>query len=1107
MLPLPRFFLVFSMLGLLCIPLAASPVITEFMARGGEGPTDADGGTPDWIEIHNPDAVAVNLAGHALTDDPELLMKWTFPEETMLEPGAYLIVFASGDDTVRADGEWHTNFKLDGGGEYLALVSPDGDVLSEFSYPEQSGNVSYGDFNGEEHFFKEPTPGAENEKGLLGFVADTQFSVNRGFYDEAFEVEITTATEGAEILYSLDGSDPAKGTLFSPATKYTGPIPIETTTVLRAVAKKNGWQSTNTDTQTYIFHDDVVKQPARPEGFPEKWGSFNVDYEMDPEITEPNEAHMRGSLRSLPTVSLVGNTDDFFGSKGIYANPESRGVEWERPISFEWIEPDGSSKFQVDCGARIQGGYFRQASATEKHSFRLLFKGEYGPGRLREDIIDLPGAASNFDTIVFRAGANDGYAWGAAGTTVQFTRDEFGRRLAWDAGHFSPRGGFQHLYVNGLYWGLYNLTERPNEDFSATYYGGDSDDWDAVNSGEVKNAGGSENGNDPSNTGLRDWRAYETAAQQAETYEDYMALQGLNPDGTRNPDLKIFLDADHYADYMIINFWGGNWDWPNKNFWFGRLNTPESTGFKHYVWDFENTMGNNRDRSPLNMNAPRNTEWVGRPYDALRDLVWFQIKWADRTQRMFFNDGILTPENLIERYQAMADEIEPAIYAETARWGDDNASRPHTIEEWRDERDWMLNTYLSQRSAIVVEQFKDRDLFPQKEAPVLSQHGGTVSTGFELSMEGSTSGLFYTTDGSDPYHFTPSGSIEISEQASPYENPIPITGTTTVKARYYSKSIFGSVTWSALTEAVFTLGTDDLIVSELMYNPPAPTDDEAAQGWTRSSDFEYLMVMNSGSTAADLSGVHFSAGIDFAFSNGDILTLEPGETVIVVRDRAAFESRYGKGHPVAGEYGGRLDDDGETVRMVDGAGKVIHAFRYDDAEPWPLEADGEGATLKLVDPPSKPDSTKAESWIAGTALEDGGGPSGTGFADWLVAHGLTSPEQDADDDGIANIFEYVHGSDPHEADSNVGPAMKMVAGENGAVPVFTYTKNESLSGVVLVVEGSGDLQTWEPISGPAWGLDESALPGGKPNQIEAAVTLLDPTMTSVKYLRLAVSQE
>ncbi len=1086
---LPVVFVAFS-----TATVSAAPRITEFLASGNDGLEDASGETPDWIEIHNPDAEPVDLMGYALTDDEEVLDQWIFPEGTVLEGGAFLIVFAAGEASGSpVEGEWHANFALDGGGEYLALSDPSGQILSEFDYPEQLGSVSYGTFGEDLHYFQTPTPGEDNEEGVLGFVADTKFSIDRGFHDEPFELEVTTATKGAEIFYSLDGSDPAKGTLFSPAQKYTGPISIETTAVVRAMAKKTGWQSTNTDTHTYLFHDDVVKQPSDPEGFPDRWGRFNVDYEMDPEIVEPNADKMRDSLRSLPTVSFVGKTEDFFGSKGIYGNPESRGVEFERPISFEWIEGDGTPFFQVDCGARIQGGFFRQASATEKHSFRLLFKGEYGVGKLRRDIVRQPGVAEEFDTIVFRAGANDGYAWGAAGTTVQFTRDEFGRRLARAAGHPSPQGGFQHLYINGLYWGLYNLTERPNEDFSSTYLGGEPEEWDSVNSGEVKSGS------------LDAWRDYEDVAIAAETYEDWMALQGLNLDGSRNPDHEVYLDADHYADYMIINFWGGNWDWPNKNFWFGRRNGSESTGFKHYVWDFENTMGNNRSRSPLNMNAPRNTDWVGRPYNSLKDLLWFQIEWADRTQRLFFNGGPLAPKSLIERYRAMADEIEPAIYAETARWGDDNASSPHTIDEWRDERDWMLETYLPQRTDIVLEQFKDKGLFPDKAAPVLTQHGSDVESGFELAFVGSTSGLFYTMDGSDPYTFTESGGIEVNESALPYENPVLLEATTTVKARYFSESIFGSVTWSPLTEATFTLGSDQLLITELMYHPTPPTEAEIAAGWTASSLFEYLVVKNVGANEADLRGVRFAAGIDFDFTGSALERLAPGGQAILVRNRAAFESRYGTGLPVAGEYGERLDDSGETVRLVDAAGNVIHAFRYDDAEPWPTAADGEGASLVLSDPSTGSGSDKAASWGKGTPVQgEGGGGGTTGFAEWLVSHGLTDALGDDDGDAFLNLFEYVYGTNPRESDRGRGVEPLVLLAE-ASVPAFVYRRLDDPSGVTVQVEVSEDLETWAAIDAPQW--DESAAPLGAGNPGISQVTLkpaggLD---RAARYIRLSVT--
>lgn len=82
-------------------------------------------------------------------------------------------------------------------------------------------------------------------------------------------------------------------------------------------------------------------------------------------------------------------------------------------------------------------------------------------------------------------------------------------------------------------------------------------------------------------------------------------LQGNNADGTRNPGYPVLLDVTNYIDYLIVNLWGGNWDWPWKNWWAGRDRSPESTGFKFYTWDYENTTGNNLDRSPLNKNAAK----------------------------------------------------------------------------------------------------------------------------------------------------------------------------------------------------------------------------------------------------------------------------------------------------------------------------------------------------------------------------------------------------------------------------------------------------------------------------------------------------------------------
>ena len=105
-------------------------------------------------------------------------------------------------------------------------------------------------------YFLIPSPGELNKKIIKGLVKDTKFSTNRGFYEDPFELEITSATEGAEIRYTLDGTPPSEST----GEIYSAPITIDQTTVVRAIAYKTNFSSTNIDTHTYVFTEDVVKQ-------------------------------------------------------------------------------------------------------------------------------------------------------------------------------------------------------------------------------------------------------------------------------------------------------------------------------------------------------------------------------------------------------------------------------------------------------------------------------------------------------------------------------------------------------------------------------------------------------------------------------------------------------------------------------------------------------------------------------------------------------------------------------------------------------------------------------------------------------------------------------
>ncbi|MHC4740617.1 MAG: CotH kinase family protein, partial [Planctomycetota bacterium] len=536
-------------------------VINEFMASNSMFMLDPQGEDDDWIEIHNVSEEAFDIGGLYMTDNLGDPTRWRIPDDnpalTTIPSGGYLVIWADNDEHDYPDG-LHAGFELnDNGNDEIGLFDSNGtSLIDSVAFPDQDSNISYGRFpdgNDTWRFFPIATPRSENLGAYLGEVADTRFSHNRGYYDTPFYVTIATETRDAVIYYTIDGSEPGKfNGQFYTGTLYTGAIRIAKTACLRAKAVKTGWKPSNADAQTYIFLDNVLAQSAYPSGFPTFWNGTRSDYEMDPAILNDSRYRdrMKSSLLSLPVISIATEIDNLFDSDtGIYANPTNRGIAWEKPASAEYFDSSGAEQFQINCGLRIQGGWFRPLSNCRKKSFRLLFKGMYGPTKLDFPIFGDNGVDS-FDTITLRAGANDGYSWSAAKYTEQYTRDQFGRSLQAATGHAGSRGNFVHLYLNGLYWGLYNPCERPDNSFAASHYGGKKDDWDSIKTGKEVLSGT-----------IGAWnQMVAKCAEAAGSDAEYQRLQGNNPDGTPNQAYQHLLDIPNYIDYLIVNLWAGNWD-------------------------------------------------------------------------------------------------------------------------------------------------------------------------------------------------------------------------------------------------------------------------------------------------------------------------------------------------------------------------------------------------------------------------------------------------------------------------------------------------------------------------------------------------------------------
>jgi len=806
-------------------------IISEFLAVNDKGLKDFNGERSDWVEIHNAGDATVDLTGWSLTDDAKDLAKWTFPD-IKIESGGYLLVFASGANQVRADRELHVNFKLSASGEYLGLVKPDGRTVAHhflMKYPRQRDDISYGvprDWQPDATsvtsviagpvYFLRPTPGAPNGQTLAGKIAKLAFSQSHGFYDEPFELVISSQTPGAVVRYTTDGSVPTVDS----GLVLDGSLAVSQTTVIRAAAFKPGHKPTKVVTQTYLFLKDVVRQSPEglpPPGFHYEWGPNRVDYGMDQRVV--NDERYRDKifkgLRVIPSYSLVMDLDDLFGEDGIYANAKEDGRDWERTCSLELVGGDNQEGFQVNCGIRIRGGFSRMTS-NAKHAFRFFFRSEYGPAKLKYPVFGKT-AAREFDNLDLRTFSN--YSWSLSNDPrCTFMRDQFNRDLQLAMGQSTARGYFCHLYINGQYWGLFNACERPEASFGGSYFKGKADDFDVIKIGRGRGngQGNTQYGLFATDGNLDAWeRLWKACKEGVETNAAYQKILGNHPDGTRNPDYEVLLAPDNLIDYMLVIFYGGNLDAPITSFganrsannWYGIRNRNGDEGFRYYVWDAEHTfLKINEDRTgpyPAGDEYTRsNPQWI---WQQCLHNAEFRQRVADRVHKHFNHGGTLTPESVARLLNKRVEQLRLAVIGESARWGNPHSSnwapptrsgnRPRTLDDdWQPEVDRWFNEYIPERSQVVVDQLWKHGLIPDLESVRPAKRGGIIDRGFELEMSAAQGEVYYTLDGSDPRLI----GGKISPVAEKYSRPVRLDKTRIVNVRVLFEG-----EWSAIDELPF----------------------------------------------------------------------------------------------------------------------------------------------------------------------------------------------------------------------------------------------------------------------------------------------------------------
>ncbi|WP_193211209.1 chitobiase/beta-hexosaminidase C-terminal domain-containing protein [Luteolibacter marinus] len=925
-----------------------------------------------------------------------------------------------------------------------------------------------------EEFYTQPTPGAANVSSNYGILHDVTFSRDRGYFSSSFSLVLSSSDDvGAEIRYTLDGTEPTA----TSGILYTGPIPVTTTTTVRAAAYLSGWTTLRPETRTFLHLPDIIGQPASIPGWPEP--SISVanglyrdhDYEMDPEIVDDPDYHddLIDGMTSIPTLSLVVNQSDMWSSSG--TGGFYRKDDLEKPASVEFINPeDPSLNVQADCS--IKG----HSHDRMKRSLRLSFTSAYGESKFNSTIFTgapLVGDAGNkeVDNIVLRAGNNRSFARSWNPTSSTYFEDEWYRDTIIDMGNPGAAGRFVHLFINGIYWGLYNAVQRPDADLAAGVLGGDKDDWFSV----------SHSGNHGSGSSAR---------------YDYL-VETLTTKNMANPanytELKEYVDVSSFIDYLLCSFYIGMNDWPTNNWWGANRNSPAGPMY-FFAWDGETSWGSG--------NQSNLTAWVHPAFDnsgssAPLSRIWqaakaspdFLMLVADRLYKHVSEGGALETSRAVERWDDLAEHLRKPIVAECARWGDvmqEPPSRPDV--EWQGEVTKIRNLMLSgtvngtgndSNADILVHEMREEGYYPSIDPPVMSQNGGDVPEDFQLTMSNPNGGgsIYYTLDGSDPR--LPGGGL--NPDAVQYSGAVTISFSLTVKARVKQSS-----NWSAVNERLFvSAGSTPLRVTEIMYNPADPSPQEIAEGYTDNELFEFLEFRNVSDIGVDLNGAHFTKGLTFTFGNK---VLPPGGVVLLVKDPDAFEFRYGSSIQIDGVYQGSLDNDGEQLRLRSASDDILFDFTYNDV--WYPVTDHAGWSLVTADI-----NAPLSSWNTPAGWRPSANPGGSpGATDpdpvpvelWRMAHfnasQLTDPligdlEADVDGDGLANALEFVCGTDPWvpgwsaasadngQVETRGRPAIVPGPGGGEWQVLLARRKAADLAGLEVVPQMSSGLADWDEIPG------------------------------------------
>ncbi len=639
---IPNKLIPFVILAILNLPIQSQVIINEFLSSNisvNKDPLFSD--FSDWLELYNPGSQEFDLTGFSLSDDIENNGKWLFPDGTTIQANGYLLVWADGKNTAL-----HTNFKLGSDGEQVCLTDPEGLIADSITYGEQVVDVSYGRDPGNTQewlYYSTPSPNAiNNTKSHAGIVGKPVFTLRGGFYSGPQSITISSILPGSFMRYTLDGSEPSMNSAI-----YSGPIDINSTTIIRIKGYNPGYLPSKTVTNTYFIDEGTFTLPV-------------ISISAAPDDLWDDDTG----------IYVEGNGDCDCGGLNLTGNYCCQ--DWEKPIGIELYETDGTQAFSVNAGLKIFGSGSRKR--IPQRSLAIFARGEYGTSEINYQLFpDKPIQA--YKSFILRSSAHDWIKTMFRDALTQYLTVGY---MDLDYQAYRP----SVVFINGEYWGIHNIREKMNEDYLASNHGVDPENVDILERDSKAIEG--------------DNIAYKHLLEFVSTHD--MAL-------TENYEYaKSKMDMDEYIDYNILHLYSAKSDWPSNNIKYWRTRTPDGI-WRWMVYDMDFGFGLDTERFHLgtydyNMlelsTDPKGDTWNNPPWSTLlfRMLLKNPEFKSEFIQR--FSDHLNTtfePQRILNMIDSFKVRIEAEIPRHIERWGGAYALELGYVfespEEWDDNIDVM----------------------------------------------------------------------------------------------------------------------------------------------------------------------------------------------------------------------------------------------------------------------------------------------------------------------------------------------------------------------------------------------------------------------------------